>query len=80
MTLGLGKKDGVVAGIDMEIYREGRELRHPKTGASLGRTEQAVGRMQVQAGVRSLFDRHGEPRAPTFGPGTGPVSRRARSG
>ena len=49
VTLGLGKKDGVVAGIDMEIYREGRELRHPKTGASLGRTEQAVGRMQVQA-------------------------------
>ena len=48
VTLGLGKKDGVVAGIDMEIYREGRELRHPRTGASLGRTEQPVGRMQVQ--------------------------------
>jgi hypothetical protein len=48
VTLGLGKKDGVVAGIDLEIYREGRELRHPKTGASLGRTEQPVGRMQVQ--------------------------------
>jgi hypothetical protein len=48
VTLAVGKKDGVVAGIDMEVYREGRELRHPKTGASLGRTEQAVGRMQVQ--------------------------------
>src|SRR5438309_10948730 len=27
---------------------EGRELRHPKTGEVLGRTEQAVGRMVVQ--------------------------------
>src|SRR5262245_12340827 len=48
VTLALGRKDGLVAGIEMEVYREGRELRHPRTGSSLGRTEQSVGRMRVQ--------------------------------
>ena len=48
LTLALGKKDGVVAGIDMEVYREGRELRHPRTGASLGRTEEPVGRLHIK--------------------------------
>src|SRR5262245_27817043 len=48
VTLALGRKDGIVAGIEMSVYREGRELRHPRTGASLGRTEQTVGRMQIQ--------------------------------
>src|SRR5262245_19691395 len=48
VTLALGRKDGLVAGIEMSVYREGRELRHPRTGASLGRTEQTVGRMQIQ--------------------------------
>jgi hypothetical protein len=48
VTLALGRKDGLVAGIEMSVYREGRELRHPRTGASLGRTEQSVGRMQIQ--------------------------------
>src|SRR5262245_11797371 len=48
VTLALGRKDGLVAGIEMSVYREGRELRHPRTGTSLGRTEQTVGRMQIQ--------------------------------
>ena len=48
VTLAVGRKDGIVAGIEMAIYREGRELRHPKTGASLGRTEQSVGRLLIQ--------------------------------
>jgi hypothetical protein len=48
VTLGLGKKDGLVAGIELSVYREGRELRHPKTGALLGKTEQTVGRMLVE--------------------------------
>ncbi len=38
-----GRKDGLVSGIELALYREGRELRHPKTGESLGRTEQASG-------------------------------------
>jgi hypothetical protein len=48
VTLALGRKDGLVSGIEMALYREGRELRHPKTGASLGRTEQPVGRLLIQ--------------------------------
>src|SRR5437762_11340285 len=48
VTLSLGKKDGLTAGIELSVYREGRELRHPKTGALLGKTEQTVGRMLVE--------------------------------
>ncbi|HEX2439277.1 MAG TPA: VCBS repeat-containing protein [Methylomirabilota bacterium] len=48
VTLAIGKKDGLAAGIELNVYREGRELRHPKTGAVLGRTEEAVGRVVVQ--------------------------------
>jgi len=39
VTLSLGQRDGLVAGIELSLYREGRELRHPKTGEVLGRTE-----------------------------------------
>ena len=48
ITLSLGKKDGLVAGIELSVYRQGRELRHPKTGALLGTTEQTVGRVLVE--------------------------------
>jgi hypothetical protein len=48
VTLALGQRDGVIPGIELSLYREGRELRHPKTGEVLGKTEQAVGRMVVQ--------------------------------
>ena len=48
VTLAIGKKDGLVPGIELSIYREGRELRHPKTGAVLGRTEESIGRVVVQ--------------------------------
>ena len=48
VTVAIGQKDGLLAGVELALYREGRELRHPKTGEVLGRTEQAVGRMVVQ--------------------------------
>jgi hypothetical protein len=48
VTLSLGRKDGLVAGIELSVYREGRELRHPRTGAVLGRTEEPVGRVLVE--------------------------------
>jgi hypothetical protein len=48
VTLSLGKKDGLTAGIELSVYREGRELRHPKTGALLGKTEQTVGRVLIE--------------------------------
>src|SRR5437667_12011127 len=48
VTVAIGKKDGLLPGVELSLYREGRELRHPKTGEVLGRTEQSVGRMVVQ--------------------------------
>jgi hypothetical protein len=47
VTLSVGRRDGLVAGVELALYREGRELRHPKTGEVLGRTEQPVGTMTV---------------------------------
>ena len=47
LTLSLGRRDGLPAGIELALYREGRELRHPKTGEILGRTEQDLGRVSV---------------------------------
>ncbi|HXH81944.1 MAG TPA: hypothetical protein VNN07_03350 [Candidatus Tectomicrobia bacterium] len=48
VTLSLGRKDGLVQGIELALYREGRELRHPRTGQVLGRTEQGLGRALVE--------------------------------
>src|SRR5262245_1370538 len=45
LTIGIGRREGAVAGIELSLYREGRELRHPKTGELLGRAEQPVGRV-----------------------------------
>ncbi len=47
LTLSIGRRDGLQAGIELSLYREGRELRHPKTGELLGRAEQALGRVSV---------------------------------
>jgi hypothetical protein len=47
LTLDVGKKDGVRPGLEIEVFREGREIRHPKTGAVLGRAEDALGRARV---------------------------------
>jgi hypothetical protein len=47
VTLSVGQRDGVVAGVDLVVYREGEELKHPKTGEVLGRTEKTVGRVTI---------------------------------
>jgi hypothetical protein len=47
VTLALGSRDGLVPSVELALYRQGRELRHPRTGEILGRTEQALGRMVV---------------------------------
>src|SRR4030095_6091002 len=37
ITLALGTKDGLVPGVELALYRQGRALRHPKTGDALCR-------------------------------------------
>src|SRR5262249_17965925 len=48
LTIGIGRREGAIAGIELSLYREGRELRHPRTGELLGRAEQPVGRVMLQ--------------------------------
>ena len=47
VTLAAGKREGLQPGIELELYRPGRELRHPRTGQVLGQTEQALGRLKI---------------------------------
>jgi hypothetical protein len=47
VTISVGKREGVVPGLELSLFREGRELRHPKTGEVLGKTEKALGRMRI---------------------------------
>ena len=47
VTLAAGRQQGVVPGIELHAYREGRELVHPKTKQVLGRTEEPLGRLVV---------------------------------
>src|SRR2546428_8885646 len=56
VTLSIGKRDAVVPGLELSLFREGRELRHPKTGEVLGKTEKALGRVRVEQ-VGSVLDR-----------------------
>ena len=51
LTLGAGAKEGARPGLEVELYRQGREIRHPKTGEVLGRAEDSLGVTRiVQAG------------------------------
>ena len=43
LTLGAGAKAGARPGLDVELYREGREIKHPRTGEVLGRAEDSLG-------------------------------------
>jgi hypothetical protein len=47
LTLDIGRKDGIRPGLEIELFREGRVITHPKTGAVLGKTEDALGLVRV---------------------------------
>ncbi len=47
LTIDVGKKDGVYPGLELEAYREGREIKHPRTGEVLGRAEEQLGSIRV---------------------------------
>jgi hypothetical protein len=48
VTVSVGRREGVVPGLELFLFREGRELRHPRTGEVLGKTEKALGRLRVE--------------------------------
>ena len=47
LTLGLGKKDGLLPGMVLSLWRDGKELTHPVTKAVLGRAEEQIGTVEV---------------------------------
>src|SRR5215472_4497792 len=47
LTISANRKTGAQPGLVLEAVREGREIRHPKTGAVLGRAEEPLGRVVV---------------------------------
>src|SRR5262245_8343943 len=66
VTLSVGRASGIQPGIVLEVVREGREIRHPRTGQVLGKAEQILGRAVIsQVSDRfstALYD--GEPVQP----------------
>ncbi len=47
LTLALGKKEGLMPGMVLTLWRDGKEIRHPVTGAVIGRAEEEVGSAEV---------------------------------
>jgi hypothetical protein len=47
LTLGAGAKAGARQGLQVELFRQGREIKHPRTGEILGRTEDALGLARI---------------------------------
>lgn len=49
LTISLGTKDGLLAGVALTLWRDGKEILHPVTGAVIGREEEAIGDVEVVA-------------------------------
>src|SRR2546425_935232 len=47
VTLSVGRASGIQPGVILEVFREGREIRHPRTGQVLGNAEQSLGRAVI---------------------------------
>lgn len=47
ILLDLGAKDSVIPGLELQVYREGQEFKHPYTGQILGKLDRDVGRIRV---------------------------------
>jgi Flagellar assembly protein T, C-terminal domain len=47
VLLDLGGKDLVIPGLELQVYREGQEFKHPYTGQVLGKLDRDVGRIRV---------------------------------
>ena len=49
LTLTLSKKDGLTPGMELTLWRDGKEILHPVTGAVIGHLEDEVGTVEVVA-------------------------------
>jgi hypothetical protein len=47
VLLDLGTKDHVIPGLELQVYREGEEFKHPYTGQVLGKLDRDVGRVRI---------------------------------
>ena len=47
LTLDVGRKNGARPGLELEAFRAGREIKHPRSGQILGRTEEALGTVRI---------------------------------
>ncbi len=47
LTIALGSKDGLKTGVTLSLWRAGKEILHPVSGAVLGRAEEEVGEAEV---------------------------------
>ncbi len=47
LTIALGTKDGLTPGLELKLWRDGKEIRHPVTGEVIGRAEVPVGTAEV---------------------------------
>jgi hypothetical protein len=47
LTIALGTKDGLMPGVELTLWRDGKEILHPVTGAVIGRVEVPVGSAEV---------------------------------
>jgi hypothetical protein len=54
LTLGAGAKVGSRPGLEVELFRQGREIRHPRTGEVLGRAEDVLGATRIAQAQENL--------------------------
>jgi hypothetical protein len=47
LTLDAGAKAGARIGLEVDLFREGREIKHPRTGEVLGRAEEPLGGTRI---------------------------------
>jgi hypothetical protein len=47
LALTLGKKDGLTTGMELTLWRDGKEILHPQTGAVIGHMEDQIGMAEV---------------------------------
>jgi hypothetical protein len=47
LTIALGKKNGLMTGMVLTLWRDGKEILHPVTGIAIGNVEEEVGNAEV---------------------------------